>query len=235
MQVLRLFFLRIRSYAALNFLIGSLVGIYLEQAVLQASAQRGWLTVFALLAVGIMAYLFVPPVEAWVRKQMAGATPPMGDKPRRRAGLILLLSNAITANNAIEHHAAHNTLRTVQFIVTDHTRELFDELKPVLMTRGLSVRPEYMDDPYDPAEAAAAVGNCINWALRKGLNLSDLICDVTGGTSVMTVGAAAECQRAGRQIDVQVVTASYEQGRPLRPLHPVIVPIAAFERATATP
>ncbi len=231
MQLIRLFLLRIRSYAALNFFIGSLVGIYIEQFVLQFSEQRGWITLFSILLLIALAFVAVPPLDAWLRTIIAGETPPMGEKPAHRQALIVLLSNEETAYNAINYHSERNILRTVLFVVTDRSQALFDKMKPTLTARGLQVRPEYMDDAYDPAEAAAAVNNCVTWALRKGLNLDDMICDVTGGTSIMTVGAAAECQRSQRQIEVQVVKASYDEtGRP-RPLHPVIVPIAAFGQA----
>ncbi|MDQ3247825.1 MAG: hypothetical protein M3Q45_01325, partial [Chloroflexota bacterium] len=77
-------------------------------------------------------------------------------------------------------------------------------------------------------EAATAVESCFTWARHKELTIDDLICDVTGGTSIMSIGAALQCQRQG--VQVQVVKARQTEKGPT-PLHPVLIRLDAIEPA----
>lgn len=218
LRLLRSAFVRMQSYATLNFILGGLFGWAIQESANAISQQQRWLGFGAILLFVIVAFAVAPPIETLIRSFFRPTLPPMGEKPQPRRGLILLFSNEKTALCAIDHHAQQ--LAYVLCVVTEFMEERFNQFRLQLLARGLQVHPQFMDDAYDQREAAAAVLNCIAWARTKQLFPDDLICDVTGGTSIMSIGAALACQRQG--IDVQMVKARQTDKGP-EPLHPVLI------------
>jgi hypothetical protein len=215
---LRLLYVRFRSYTILNFILGGLLGWAIQESADQLSLLERWIWFFSLVIFLILAFLLVPPLEGWFRRLFSPDIPPMGQKPEPHRGLIVLVSNEETLLNAVEYHRP--ALQYLLCVVTDFKQSLYERLNSQLQIRGLRVHPVYMHDAYDPTEAATAVANCLTWAMAKGLLKEEIICDVTGGTSIMTVGAVTQCQQEG--VAMQVVIATYVDETP-RPLHPVLV------------
>ena len=154
----------------------------------------GSLLIFlGVLAVIILAY------AAWDRRLFRHQKPRIvGKQPQPRRGLIMLISNEVTAQAAIEHH--HEKLEYVWFIVTMRTQGLPAKLwRPLI---GVVHSDQLVLDPWRPAETANAVSRAILHARGLGLSMDEIICDVTGGTKAMTYGAILACQKEGVALEM---------------------------------
>ncbi|MCB9139693.1 MAG: hypothetical protein H6642_15230 [Caldilineaceae bacterium] len=214
----RRLYLQIRYSAILAFIVGVLLGWGFEYITGRLEAQAGWrgtLSVFGLLIALIVCVILIAAVqEQWKMKR---ASNDVGTPPSPRRGLILLLSNVKTARSAIDYHRDH--LEVVWFVVTKKSITLLDDLHGDLAHIDFDTKP--IQDEWRPAETANAIQSAMLDARVQGLALSDLVCDITGGTKPMSIGAFYACRAF--HIEVEVTPGIY--GSDLKPDAP-ITPIA---------
>ncbi len=106
-------------------------------------------------------------------------------------------------------------------VVTDESVQKARDTIKTLESEGwlirLQVREERVRSAWDPDETALAVQRAIRQGSDLTLDKSDLICDVTGGTKAMTVGAILTC--LAENLRVQMVPAEYDEAlKVLRPI-----------------
>ena len=123
--------------------------------------------------------------------------------PSPRRGMIMLLGRTEYALAALQPHPR---LEHLWLVVTDVTNPRVVELGIKLSGRIVTLR-EWVNDVYRPSDCADAVQKAVSEAKAMGFPIEELICDVTGGTTVMTVGAFQRCIELG--VDIQMVTARY--------------------------
>lgn len=157
-----------------------------------------------------------------LRHWLAPSEVPLGKPPQPHRGLILILGREPTALKAIEFHG--EKLKYVWFLVTDQSLQIFNQLK-LKLDSNLTTRTVFIEKIYDPESTALALKQTIEQAEQNfTLAKQELICDVTGGTVVMTMGAITQCRRSG--ILAQIVPATYDSqmGNPI-PQTPIEVPL----------
>jgi len=178
----------------MGWIPGKLADYYWEQRGITPFLQLGIALVIGLIGYFLIRSWFAPPQV------------PLGKPPQPHRGLIILLSREATALKAIEFH--QKKLKHIWFLVTDRSVAVFDQLKPQL-AKGLTAKPIHIEKIYDPESTALAVKQAIEQAEHNfKLVKQELICDVTGGTVVMTMGAITQCRRSG--ILTQIVPATFD-------------------------
>jgi len=208
MSWLRTIYLQIRYNPLLSFVIGGLSAWALDQVAGQFFTRAGVFGIVAALVSVILTVLLYQVVLWAIRRLLPAPTPRVGVAPAPHRGLILLFGRTETALKAIEPH--RNRLDFIWWVVTDKTAE---ELR--LMRNhwwgSATATPELVHDEFSPGETENAVARAISHAAVLGLKPADLICDITGGTKAMTVGAFA----AGLQqsVALQIVPARYDKER----------------------
>lgn len=76
-------------------------------------------------------------------------------------------------------------------------------------------------DPQDVIENETETQKLANWMLSKGLKSSDIVVDVTGGMTTMSVGAFSMAEKI--KIDTQYIKSQYDGTKPIGPVSGVIV------------
>lgn len=76
-------------------------------------------------------------------------------------------------------------------------------------------------DPQDVVENGIETKLLVNWMLAKGLKNSDIVVDVTGGMTTMSVGAFSMAEEL--KVDTQYIKSDYDRNRPTGPKSGVIV------------
>lgn len=225
-QWLRRIYLEIRHNSIITFVLITLAAWLLEQlanlatgqGTVQFWSQSNLLRLAVLVLATLLAVLLVRGgIALWRRLRQVDQV--VGIAPPQRRGLILLFGREATARKAIEHH--RNQLEFIWFILTEQTKAEFDQLPANWWGRAVAI-PELLLHPYRPEEIGQRIANTVEHAEALKLAPSDLICDVTGGTTAMTIGAFAACVR--HDVQVQMVPALYDQARnALQPLPPILI------------
>lgn len=192
---------------------------------------QGWIgpflwggSVIIALVVGILLYQVI---LALTRRIWSRPVTTITPTPSPRRGMIMLLGRTEYAVVALQPHP---NLEQLWYVVTDVTNPRIIELASQMSGRIVTLR-EWVNDVYRPTDCAQAIEKAYSEAQAMGFNEQELICDVTGGTTAMTVGAFQICQSLG--IDIQMVTARYtEEGD-----HPVpdkVIAVYNHSRPTAS-
>jgi hypothetical protein len=131
----------------------------------------------------------------------------MGRRPDPARGLILVLGGGSrdTAPKACEVH--QRTLERIWLVVTDRTVAVAGDLER--QWAGMRCHRQAVENHFNPAESAGAVRRAVDHARTLGLPAEALICDVTGGTTAMTVGAMRGCLAEG--VRMQMVPGGYDE------------------------
>ncbi len=202
--MIRRLYILIRYNPLLTFFLGVVLAWALEETAQQFIDTRGLFGLFLAVAGAVALILLIQAIISAIRHLRAEPRPSMGEPPGTRRGLILLYSNADTARKAIDHHRSR--LDYIWFIVTEQSSSRLEALFPHLST--FVTAREWVHDPFQPRETQNAVERATSHAANFGLKSDNLICDITGGTTAMTVGALQACQSTG--IALQMVTARYD-------------------------
>lgn len=212
-------YLQIRYNSLVTFVLVGLAAWGLEQIAGAAWNRQGILgLLLAVLSTVIAVLLLRGAVWLFGRIRQDDASLPGASPPVRR-GLILLYGREATAQEAIQHH--RDRLDFIWFVLTEQTKSEFNTMRNHWWGRAAAT-PELVHDPYLPKETANAIERAVSHASVLGLSPDELICDVTGGTTAMTVGALQACCRT--QITMQMVPAvSDPERRALRPLAPILI------------
>ena len=138
----------------------------------------------------------------------------VGKMPPAQPGLIFLYSNKETLRKAVAHHRPK--LQRLWLIVTTQTGDEASQMVRELELTGMA-DAQTVQNFWEPDETAAAIRRVVQHAADVGLRRSGLICDITGGTKSMTIGAIAAC--ASERIRIEMVPAEYTADRrPKKPL-----------------
>jgi len=129
-----------------------------------------------------------------------------GQAPRPCAGLILLYSNHQTCQKAIRFH--QEKLKYLWLIVTPESSVKLAETPPDVPNRVTRFEQKVLN-AWDLDETALAVRRALEHATDLTLSRADLICDVTGGTKTMTIGAMITC--IAEALKVQMVPGQYNE------------------------
>jgi hypothetical protein len=214
MQMVRILYRHLLYSTLLTFTLGTIIGGTLEYYIgnlIDSYGLWGPLSIIALVLVALALY----QGTLWLLRTLS--SPPkilMGSSPRRSKVLILLLGGGSrrTAPKAYEFHRPK--LERIWFVATDRTEEVADELErrwPATRCSRQSV-----ENPFNPMEAAGAVERAVNHAKSMGFSADDVICDLTGGTTAMTIGAVQGCLKTG--IRMEMIPAQYDDE--LKAAHP---------------
>jgi hypothetical protein len=202
----------------LTFALGAIVGGILEYYIGDLIDRYGiWGTLGTLVFVLVGIIMFVA-----LRNLLRTLLPPhkisMGPLPRKSKGIILVLGLNSNQTAPPAYHYHRPSLDRVWFITTDRTAEIADHLGNAW---DVKCHREEVEHHYNPKETAGAVQRAVTHALTlPGFAIDDLTCDITGGTTAMTIGAIQKCQELG--ISMQMVPGQYtEDGRAEKP-HEVI-------------
>lgn len=226
MNLLRRIYLEIRHNSIVTFILISLASWLVEQIANYSTGQttiqfwsRQNLIRLIILLVGTLLIVLVMRGGVWLWNRIRSSTLSLGTPPPQRRGLILIFGRESTARKAVEHH--RDTLDFVWFILTEQTKIEFEKLPGNWWGKAVAVQ-EFLLNPYRPEEIGKIIENIVNHAESLRLEPEDLICDVTGGTTAMTIGAFAACIR--KDVQVQMVPALYDQElKAIQALSPIIV------------
>jgi len=211
---------QIRRNGFVIFLAGSVFGTGLETLINYLFQEQGLsgLVTFGLTLVGLVILFQLLRWLADFLKVPRRAI--VGSVPVARRGMIFVYSRPETLTRAIEHH--HDDLSYIWLVVTPEAKENLDLSQ--FRREGLQIFTQDVTGSWSPDAAAGAVVRALAHAKELKLSESDLICDITGGTKAMTVGAIRTCLMD--DLDMQMVPAEYdtELKRPV-PLTPIQVEI----------
>lgn len=211
----RQLYLRLRYDAFLTFFLGALTAgvVQIISGDLWQRLGLAGLLIVLLLIVG--AFLVYRLVLWLIHKLLPPARYPVGKAPEPRRGLIMLLGGGSreTVPVATEHHRPR--LEHIWFVTTERTTSLFDDLKRVFAS--VVAQPEHVVNHWEPVECQNAVERALSHARVLGIEPQELICDLTGGTTAMTVGAIRACLT--HKLAAQMVAARYDET--LKALTPV--------------
>lgn len=217
MNTIRRFYLRLRYDPLLTFVLGALAAGIIQIVSGNALKQYGALGLLAVLVTVALAFLLYRAILWLIHKLLPPPRYPIGDAPDARKGLIMVLggSSRETGPEAITHHLPR--LEHVWFVVTDRTIPLVDNLKKT--AHPALTHQEDVVNYWEPPECNNAVQRAISHARVLGIDVHDLICDVTGGTTAMTAGAIEACLT--QDVAAQMVAARYDDA--LKAVTPIAV------------
>lgn len=207
-EQLRLLYLQLRYNALLVFIVLGIASWGLEQIASDLWLTRGgWGLLWAAVIPLGLVLLFRLTVWAW-GWLFGKPAPPMGKTPTPRRAMIILYGREAVVKIALQAHRA--SLDLVWFIVTAETQAEYAQLPNHWWGKAVGTL-ELVHDHYLPDETRNAVERAISHAAVHGIAPADLICDLTGGTKAMTIGAFAACMEYG--VAVQMTPALYDQAR----------------------
>lgn len=202
----RLYF-RLRYDAFLAFLLGAIIVGMIQIFSGDLWRRYGVAGVLLALFMVFLAFLAYRLLLWLLRKLLPPERYPIGDSPTLRRGLIMVLGGGSkqTGPVALEHHRSR--LEHVWFITTDFTESIAHEMKRAAYPTLTSLQNVF--NQWELTESQNAVERALSHARVLGIEAEDLICDVTGGTTAMTVGAVKAC--LANHIAMQMVTARYDE------------------------
>lgn len=193
-----------------TFMMGTIIGGTFEFYIGDWIDAFGvWAPILAIIVVVVGGIAFVGVIRLsqryLLRRTINLGTPPPQDRYR---GLILLLGGGSrsTAPVAILHH--QTKVARIWLIHTDFTKEIGEELQRRWQTTERNVHLLDVEHHYDPRQTALAITRAVDHGNQYKLFPQEIICDITGGTTAMTVGAIKGCQV--HQLDMQMVTAYHD-------------------------
>lgn len=184
MKEIRTFIALLQRNTALTFLLGAFLAWGLEQFFSGLLENAGLAVAFVIAVVALILFQTARELPRHLRNR----TPAMlGKLPPVRRGLIFLYSNRPTLEEARQHHRRH--IAYLWLIVTPESAQKLAKDPPDLAS--VTVLEEKVLNAWNPNETDAALLNARDRARDLGVRQPDLICDVTGGTTAMTIGAVA--------------------------------------------
>lgn len=217
-SLLRFLDRQLRYNALLTFTLGAIVGGAVEYYVGNLIDRYSFWAPLSLLLLIVAAALAYRGLSALLRTLRPPPAILMGERPRPAHGLILLLGGGsrVTAAQAYAFHRP--TLQRVWFVVTDLTQPIADEL--ARQWAPLPTHRQAVENPFRPAETANAVERAVSHARALGLATPALVCDITGGTTAMTVGALQACLR--HQLAMEMTPGRYDDSLHAQQAHETI-------------
>lgn len=213
-------YLQLRHNPLVTLFAGGLIVWAVEQFAQASLNSRGW-SGFSVLLLAIVAALLIFQATSQLIYRLLPRNPAViGPAPAPHRGMILLLGRSDSTQAAVE---AHPDLEHLWLIVTAQSNDEMEKLRYQLPGRVVTSR-EWIHHPYDQRECANAVERAVSHAATQQMQVDELICDLTGGTVAMSIGAYQACQRLG--LATQMVTARYDKERK----HPVPGPIIALSQ-----
>ena len=191
------------------FLIGSLVLAVFGNAVYDLlvgafGTTPQVLVVISLSAILIFVFVVIVLQKLLARRRREAGVPEQARAPERRA-LVLLVSPHSGGGDVtiIEWHARSQRLRHCWLITTSEASARAQSLEYELRQR--NVRPYVVDiaDANDVMSTYVAVLESIEHALRLAPQ-EEIVVDISGGTKLMTAGAALACLDSGVQMEYLV-------------------------------
>jgi hypothetical protein len=207
MRILHLLYHQLRYNPLLIFALGAVAGGTVEYYIGELIDAYGLWAPLSIVAGAVLAGAGYLGLVQLVRRLAAPPAINMGRRPDPARGLILLLGGRSreTAPKACEVHQA--TLERVWLVVTDLTAAVAVDLEH--QWPGVRCHRQEVENQFNPVESAGALRRAVDHARTLGLPVEALICDVTGGTTAMTVGAMHGCLAAG--VRMQMVPGSYDE------------------------
>ena len=167
------------------------------------------------LLVFLTPFLFLVVVWLWQRKAYAlsrlGFFEGQLEQPDGKKGLILLISNPLHSQFAIDYHRNKQTLSTVWLIPSNDeqavyfgmgTEEVAKKLREYCEERKLSSHIMPAVAAGDAQETFDLVNRIYrNLGPKRGLAPVEIVSDFTGGTKPMAVGMIMACLPADRQLE----------------------------------
>ncbi len=199
MNTINRFYRLIRKNPVVTFGIGVLSALLAEKGTDQIFNDLGILKGTAIIAVLLIvsAFLFDMIVRWWAWMRYV---PPIhrGSPPDQHRGLIALFSRPETLRKAVAHHV--DRLESLWLVVTPQTESSAREVETEFPS--LQIFQEEISNPWRAWEASGAIRRAHAQALDLGYEPSELIVDLTGGTTAMTVGAASACRDLGLAMEM---------------------------------
>lgn len=220
MRLLVWVYLQLRYNPLVALFVGGLAVWAVEKIAEDFLRSRGWSGLAVLMAAIVAVLLLFEGLSQLLYRLLPRNPSVLGPSPTPRRGMVLLLSRVDTALAAV---TAHPDLEHLWLIVTAQSNDEMAKLGFRLSGRIVTLR-EWIHNPYDQNECANAVERAVSHAATQDLSVDELICDLTGGTVAMSIGAFQACQRLG--LDAQMVTARYDRERK----HPVPGPVIALSQ-----
>lgn len=195
---------RLRRHPLLALIFGVFLGWALENLFSQTLARAGIGGVAALLLIIVAAIAFFNAARALLNHLFPAPKILVGFPPSPQRALILLFSNEKTFAKAIQHHQPR--LAYLWLVVTPEATEKARHASAQLP--GIEVAEQPVRTPWNPDDTALAIRRAVEHAKDLELASAEIICDVTGGTKPMTIGAAVACMAL--DLKVQMVAAKYD-------------------------
>jgi hypothetical protein len=128
--------------------------------------------------------------------------------PRR--GLIFTVGGqSDTIRMALKHQEAEY----IAFICSSKTENVANQLGEEFAFDEEHIKKEVVD-PQNINEIRLKTGVILNWLNEKGLGLSDIAADITGGMTTMSVGVFSMTEE--RHIDSQYIRSQYQDNLPIK-------------------
>ncbi len=198
-------YLQLRYNTLVSFVIGGLIIWGVEQFANDFLRSRGWVGFGIFVGSIALALLVFAAGRDLLYRLVPRDKPVSGPPPTPHRGMILLLGRADVALFAIHHHP---NLEYVWLVVTTRSQGEVETMQHRMPGRLVASR-EWVHNAYDQNECTNAIERAISHARNLGLEMDDLICDLTGGTTTMTLGAFQACQQT--HLAAQMVTARYDR------------------------
>lgn len=200
----------LRYNTLVTLLLGAVVGGTLENYIGNLMDRQGLLGPLQLLVLIVVVAMVYRGLLSLIKRILPSPLIALGERPSPRKGLLLFLGGGSreTALKALELHRPQ--LQYVWFAVTDRTDDIATDLKHILDGWHINCRNIPIEHHYNPAESAQVVHEAVSRAVNVlKFSRKDIICDVTGGTTAMTVGAVKGCLE--QQIAMQMTPAQYDE------------------------
>ncbi|MFZ5917318.1 MAG: hypothetical protein ACOYZ7_10320 [Chloroflexota bacterium] len=209
-------------------LVALLVNVFTEALTAWGGLWLGW---GAVAALAVATFTFVYAYAASESRRRARHLGPLADfaRPARRRGLIFLLSREDTLREAIAYHRPR--LEHCWLLVTP---EMQDQARQVMSHYpDLSFTLHPLTGRYDSQSCYQTVRDIYHHeAPRLGLEPSEVIADITGGTKPLTLGLIVACLEG--QYPLQHVPTAFDAaGQPGGPLPPIQIALRTGAPPTA--
>lgn len=207
MQKVTRLYTMLKRNALLSFTLGGIcawaLGKWLDN-LFQTSGIPGIVTLTLSVLGAVLLFHLVRFLLRWILPEPKIF---LGTPPPQQQGLITLYSKNATLFKAIEYH--HEKLTHLWLVVTPESQELaqktMEEL--ALSYTKLKVYMEPTATAWNPDDTALAVQRALTHAADESVRKADLICDITGGTKTMTIGAMVTCM--AERVRTQMVPGEY--------------------------
>ena len=215
--------------AAVLFVFATILLAVIANAVFALLTQ--WLgntpkTLATIIGTGLVILAFVVYVLAWITDRQLRVEVDLKGmaRPRKRRGLILLVSRLEPCKAAIEYHRPR--LERIWLVHTEQTRPIADQL--TTQYSNLEPKPVLVDNINDPLKFSRKISG-IYHGLEAGWRSNDVIVDYLGMTANASVGAVLAC--IGHDRPVQYTLPVFDKDRhPIGVDEPVEIKLPAIRR-----